>query len=411
MNIQEAVKNFPTPFYLYDKDCIVENCRSLKNIIPQGTELFYSVKANPLFGICRIIKDEGLGFEVASAGELYTVLKAGVPANNIIFTSPGKTAEEIEFAIDSGIYIIHAESLEEIELIDTIAADKNKCVDIGIRINPVQIQSKSSIKMSGVSSQFGISEDQINPSFFAKIKPLENINIKGIQVYIGTQNLDAASLADNTAYILNLAVNLSDEYGIPLNYVNCGGGFGVNYFPLDKILDKDLLKEKLEEVFAKYRDRLSDTQVVFESGRFIMAEAGVFVTKILYDKMSVDTRYLICDGGSNVHASSAFLGRFVRNNFPISTTASGASLVKVNITGPLCTPTDLIGKSVEVPANIAAGDYIVIEKSGAYGFTDSPFRFLSHKAPAEIIVSDGEYVVLRKREVYEDILQNQNLKV
>ena len=127
--------------------------------------------------------------------------------------------------------------------------------------------------------------------------------------------------------------------------------------------------------------------------------------------MSVDTRYLICDGGSNVHASSAFLGRFVRNNFPISTTATGTSLVKVNITGPLCTPTDLIGKGVEVPANIAVGDYIVIEKSGAYGFTDSPFRFLSHEAPAEILVSEGEYIVLRKREQYEDILQNQNLKV
>lgn len=411
MNIQEAVANFSTPFYLYDKERLVKNCRLLKSIIPEGTELFYSVKANPLFGICRIIKNEGLGFEIASAGELYTVIKAGVPANNIIFTSPGKTAKEIEFAIDSGIYMIHAESLDEIELIDKIAAGKNKCVDIGIRINPVQMHSKSSIKMSGVSSQFGISEDQLNTSFFEEIKALENIKVRGIQVYMGTQNLDAGSLADNTAYILNLAVNISEEYGIALDYVNCGGGFGVNYFPHDKMLDKALLKEKLAEVFEKFRDRLSGTRVVFESGRFIMAESGVFVTKILYDKVSVDTRYLICDGGSNVHASSAFLGRFVRNNFPISTTATGTSLVKVNITGPLCTPTDLIGKGVEVPANIAVGDYIVIEKSGAYGFTDSPFRFLSHEAPAEILVSEGEYIVLRKREQYEDILQNQNLKV
>ena len=275
----------------------------------------------------------------------------------------------------------------------------------------MQMHSKSSIKMSGVSSQFGISEDQLNTSFFEEIKALEHIKVKGIQVYMGTQNLDASSLADNTAYILNLAVNISDEYGIALDYVNCGGGFGVNYFPHDKMLDKALLKEKLAEIFKKYRDRLSGTRVVFESGRFIMAESAVFVTKILYDKVSVDTRYLICDGGSNVHASSAFLGRFVRNNFPISTTATGTSLVKVNITGPLCTPTDLIGKGVEVPANIAVGDYIVIEKSGAYGFTDSPFRFLSHEAPAEILVSAGEYIVLRKREQYEDILQNQNLKV
>lgn len=178
MNIEEAIKKFPTPFYLYDNERINHNYSLLKIILPPKSSIYYSVKANPSFGICKSLSNIGADFEVASGGELYTVLQAGISPNRIIFTSPGKTVEEITFAVKSKIHIINVESFDELELIDQIAASNNTIVNVSLRINPDEINSSSAIKMSGVASQFGISQKDITEQSCRFMRFLKNVHLK-----------------------------------------------------------------------------------------------------------------------------------------------------------------------------------------------------------------------------------------
>ena len=405
--IEKAVSEYGTPLYLYDMNNIGSHLKELQDAIMDKATVYYSMKANPLLGICQYMKEKGSGVEVASKGEMFIALQAGFQPENIIFTSPGKTVEEIRYAIDNKIKLINIESLEEAQLINQEAKAQNFIMPIAVRVNPRVSFANAKIKMSGVASQFGIEEESLNDSLFSELQKLRNISLMGIQVYMGTQILNAEDLVKNTEYIIELALRLSAKYGFSLQYLNMGGGFGIPYFPNETELDMRKLKagfSKLDEIYA---DKLANTELIFESGRYIMAEAGVFVTKALYCKESKGNSYIVCDGGSNFHGASAFLGRFVRNNYPMYVVNSKESKISTNVTGPLCTPADIIGQKVCI-GNASVGDIIVIEKSGAYGLTHSPLKFLSHEAPAEVVFYDEQYHVLREREKVDSFLLGQN---
>lgn len=399
----KAVALFGTPMFLYDEIKILEQLYILRNAIFSKAKLFYAMKANPLIGICQLLYSNGCGIETASKGEIQTALKAGVKAENIIFTSPGKTEEEITYAINKQIKLLNVESLEEARIIDDIAREKETTVKIGLRINQNVNFSKAKMKMTGVSSQFGIEESELSKEFFDKLQALKNIEIVGFQVYSGTQVLDAEEILQNVEYIINMVLNLSKSYQISLKYLNLGGGFGVPYFKGELPLDMSALKQGMEKLEAQYGRELEKTEIIFESGRFLVAESGLFVTKILYRKVSKDMLYYVCDGGSNFHSSTAFMGRFVRNNFPMYSIPDIAEKKKVNVVGPLCTPTDLIGKNVELSGELNPGDLIVVVKSGAYGLSYSPFSFLSHESPMEVLKIGDTYEVLRERGMAEDL--------
>lgn len=396
MEIREIDEKFGTPFYMYHKEIISSNYMRLKGALLPGASLYYSMKANPLGKICRILSDMGAGVEVASKGELEIALKAGVSPDRIIFTSPGKTEKELRAAIAEKIKLINIDSLDEAMLINRIGEERNETIDVSIRINPAVSYSNAKIKMTGVASQFGVEEEDLDEVFGA-IKELAYVNVCGFQIYMGTQMLQAEDIVRNTDYALELFLRKAKQYGITLKTVNVGGGFGVKYFANEHDLDLDSLHKSMEELHEKYRKELGETEVIFESGRFIMAEAGEFVTKVLYVKKSKDTKFVICDGGSNFHSSAAFLGRFVRNNFPLRSVPEGEETEVANIVGPLCTPLDVIGQKVLVNKEIKAGDYVVIEKSGAYGLTYSPIDFLSHERPQEILEDEEGYSVVCNR--------------
>lgn len=396
MEIREIDEKFGTPFYMYHKEIISSNYMRLKGALLAGASLYYSMKANPLGKICRILSDMGAGVEVASKGELEIALKAGVSPDRIIFTSPGKTEKELRAAIAEKIKLINIDSLDEAMLINRIGEERNETIDISIRINPAVSYSNAKIKMTGVASQFGVEEEDLDEVFGA-IKELACVNVCGFQIYMGTQMLQAEDIVRNTDYALELFLRKAKQYGITLKTLNVGGGFGVKYFANEHDLDLDSLHKSMEELHEKYRKELGETEVIFESGRFIMAEAGEFVTKVLYVKKSKDTKFVICDGGSNFHSSAAFLGRFVRNNFPLRSVPEGEETEVANIVGPLCTPLDVIGQKVLVNKEIKAGDYVVIEKSGAYGLTYSPIDFLSHERLQEILEDEEGYSVVCNR--------------
>ena len=160
---------------------------------------------------------------------------------------------------------------------------------------------------------------------------------------------------------------------------------------------------------SRYKAELEKVELVFESGRFILAESGKFITKVLYKKESKGKKYIVCDGGSNFHAASAFLGRSIRNNYPIYSIPDQEEKEEMTVTGPLCTPTDVIGQSVQINKDIKKGDYIVIDKSGAYGLTYSPLAFLGHRRPIEIMRYKQKIYILKQQGEVENNLIGQNM--
>lgn len=388
--IEMALRDYNTPFYLYDKLKIIENKRKLNDCIGKSAQLFYSMKANPNPYICSILAREGCGVEVASAGELKIALQSGFHRKKIIFSGPGKSRNELEYAILNDIKIINVESLLEIEIINTIAKKQNVVMDIALRINPSDMSSNAVYKMTGISSQFGIEEVYVD-EIIKIIKNKLNVQLIGVQIYMGTQILSYKEIYNNTKKAIEKSLALAEKYQFPLKYINVGGGFGVPYFKGEEELDIICLKENLKNVFRKNNSNLRKTEVIFESGRYILANAGVMVVKILYEKKSRGVNYLICDGGSNIHSAAAFLGRYIRDNFPSRILNKNGDQKEVVITGPLCTPADVLGNHIKVSEHTTVGDHVVILNSGAYGLSYSPVNFLSHPLPRELLC-DGEKI-------------------
>ncbi|QWU18346.1 diaminopimelate decarboxylase [Paenibacillus sophorae] len=405
-SIRQTARQYGTPLYLYDAAVVEGKLEELRSCFPQQTEIFYSFKSNPLLGIAQLLRRNGCRIEVASGGELTAALEAGFEPRHIVFTSPGKTEEELQLAVRHGIYSINTENMREIRMINDIAGQLGKTVGIAIRINPDIQQHAASIKMSGVPSQFGLDQALV-PGAIEEALRLANIRLIGFHIYLGTQILQADAIVRHYKHSIQMALEYADRYGMELKFLDIGGGFGVPYFPYEAELDTTALKQGIAEVWNRYGSRLANTRMAVESGRFLMAEAGVFITKVLYKKESKRSAFLICDGGSHQHASSAFLGRYVRSNFPIRVLGKSGEVEEVTVTGPLCTSTDIIGSKVNLPP-AECGDLIVVDKSGAYGLTHSPTLFLSHPLPAEVLIDKGRRYVLRERGRYRDALIGQH---
>ncbi len=381
---KKAVQEYGSPLYLYDMGQFRSNIDRLReNLFPESG-LFFSMKANPLSEFCSIACKKNCGIEIASGGELELALDSGVASGNIVFTGPGKTEGELLKSIEAQIYMIHAESLREIRIINQLAEKKNRNVPIALRINPNGITSTGKVQMSGTASQFGIEETELVDSLFEEINSLKNINLSGVHIYMGTSILNAEEICRNTEYSIRLATELSSKYAFKIRYLNVGGGFGIPYFHGEKALDLTALRNGMALIKEKYQEQLRETKIFFESGRYLLADCGLFLVRVLYRKESRGNTYLVCDGGANFHAASAFLGRFVRGNFPMYVLGKKGAEKEFYVTGPSCTPTDLLGQKVMLPSDADEGDIIVIEKSGAYGLTYSPYGFLSHKLPLEI---------------------------
>lgn len=392
--IKEAVRKFKTPFYLYKEEKIVAAIQLLSETLPETVQLFYSLKANPNLEIVKFMQKHQVAAEVSSMGEIKIALDAGMKPDNIIFSGPGKQKHELRFAVENNLFCINAESLDEIMLINEISRERNRITNIAVRVNPSLNLSKTAIKMTGIPSQFGVDDKSLDETIDTA-KSLKNIKIIGIQLYNGTQLLKAEDIFSNAKTCIEYSKNICSKHDLNFSYINFGGGFGVPYFDGEQELDCYNLKIRLEQLFCENYQFLKNMRCVFESGRFLTANAGIFVTQVLYKKVSHLKTFLICDGGLNFHANSAFLGRKIRNNFPVKalTEKPGGIVEQVTVAGPLCTPTDIIAQDVVLP-ECGPGDYIVIEKSGAYGLTNSPLLFISHPRPREIFFGNNGWKVI-----------------
>nr|WP_316654788.1 hypothetical protein [uncultured Gellertiella sp.] len=403
--IFEIADRVATPFYLYDAEILRQDFYSLKDRLPEGTDIFYSLKANPNQAIVSVLSKEGAGAEVCSLTEMKNALAAGVNPRRIIFVGPAKSPDDIRFAIITGIKAIIAESIDELHLINEIAAGMARMQPVGVRINPDFQSAKVRITMSGKASQFGIDECLL-PQLVETLAKMPNIILVGLHVYLGSRIMDEEAIWQNSANIFDLARRVRSIIGRQLAFVDIGGGYGVAYFDNERDVDPARLAERLGTMIDDFRKEAPLTRVVIELGRFLVARAGQFVTRVRYVKQSKGETFAICDGGSNVHAAAAGYGSAFRKNFPIRKVGGGEGVTSVNLTGPLCTPSDNIGAQVKLPP-LVAGDLICIDRSGAYGPSASPVNFLSFGHPAEVLKDGARLQLVRAADDPDRFLASQ----
>ncbi|MBB6506305.1 diaminopimelate decarboxylase [Sphingomonas endophytica] len=373
-----------SPLFVYDAALVAAQVARFRAAMPAGVDLHYAIKANPLPALLTRVAPLVDGLDVASAGELARAL-AVKPGSAISFAGPGKRDDELAAAIAAGA-TINLESAGEARR--ALAAGERLGIvpRLAVRVNPDLELRGSGMKMGGRASPFGI--DAEHAAAVVREVIAAGADWCGFHIFAGSQALDAAAVSETQAATLALAARLAEEAGAVPPLVNLGGGFGVPYFAGDAPLDVASVGAALDKALAARADVLRDSRFAIELGRWLVAEAGVYLTRVVDVKQSRGETFVVVDGGLHHQlAASGNFGTVVRRNYPLAvarrmgSTADGA----VSVVGCLCTPLDRLGDRVALPP-VGVGEVIAIFLAGAYGATASPAAFLGHPAPGEIVV-------------------------
>jgi len=374
-----------TPFFAYSRELISGRVTQLRKALPDEVLLHYAVKANPMPAVVQHLAGLVDGFDVASGGELQGVLETNMPADEISFAGPGKTNDELSEAVAAGI-IVNLESAREMERITEIGEAQGVRPKVAIRVNPDFELKSAGMQMSGGPKQFGV-DAEIVPQMLGRMKDLD-LDFRGFHIFSGSQNLKAEQLIDTQSKTVDLAISLAAHAPAPVTMLNIGGGFGIPYFPGDEHLDVDAVGDRLGDLMPKVSAAMPEAKVIIELGRYMVGEAGIYVTRVIDRKISRGQVFLVTDGGLHHHLPvSGNFGQILRKNYPLAV-ANKMDLEPeeiVDVVGCLCTPLDRLGDKCRLP-RADEGDFIVIFHSGAYGPTASPAGFLSHEPPAEVLV-------------------------
>ena len=374
-----------TPFYAYDRQLLTARVETLRAVLPSGISLHYAMKANPMPALVGHMARLVDGLDVASGEELRVALDTGMDPHEISFAGPGKSEAELSQAVAAGI-LINVESMRELGLLATIGQRLGRAARIAIRVNPDFELKSSGMKMGGGPKQFGIDAEQV-PAALAEITKL-GLAFEGFHIFSGSQNLRPEAICEAQTKALAMAVRLAADAPSPLKTLNLGGGFGIPYFPGEQPLDLAPIGAHLHGIVDSARSALPGAELVIELGRYLVGEAGIYVSRVIDKKMSRGEVFLVCDGGLHHHLSaSGNFGQVIRKNYPVEIgNRAGSSRREVaSAVGPLCTPLDLLADRMNLAA-AEPGDLVVVFQSGAYGLSASPTRFLSHPAPVEVLV-------------------------
>ncbi|MEO0082595.1 MAG: hypothetical protein ABIL25_09980 [candidate division WOR-3 bacterium] len=383
-----------TPCYIYSAETIRRQYHKLAGSFP-GFLICYSLKANPNPAICRLLADLGAGAEVSSRAELETALAAGFKPRDTIFVGPAKSQAEIELAVSKGIYAIVADSAEELRQIETVCQSFNKTQFVLLRINTLE-KPQGREKMVGGPSKFGFDEETVIEQL--RSVKLERTCIAGIQVYSASQVLDPSFLADHLEYVLSLArrlFNTDSNHGVlepPPRCIDFGGGFGVPYSEEEAELNLTPVAEAACRLLAKNKDFLAGCRLLFESGRYLVAESGIFLTRVVRVKASRGMTFVITDAGMNAFSRPVFMR--VRHPIRLINRLAEPDAGRYEVCGPICTPLDCLGTDVPLPRP-EPGDIIGILNAGAYGWSMSLKDFMSLPHPAEFLSDNGRLTPIR----------------
>ncbi|MBP7954178.1 MAG: pyridoxal-dependent decarboxylase, exosortase A system-associated [Nitrosomonas sp.] len=374
-----------TPFYAYDRQRITERIALLRRHLPEGILLHYAMKANPMPAVVQHLASIVDGIDIASAGEMKVALDTMLAPDKISFAGPGKRSSELRRAVAAGV-TINVESERELRVIVELGECLGITPSVAIRVNPDFELKSSGMKMGGGAKPFGIDVERV-PNLLRLLVSLK-LNFVGLHIFSGSQNLNSAAIQEAQLKSLQLGISLTEHIPTPMRLLNIGGGFGVPYFPGEERLDLAVIGENMQPMIQAFRKQLPETLVAIELGRYMVAEAGIYVCRILERKESRGKIFLITDGGMHHHlAASGNLGQVIRKNFPviIGNRVQDTEKEMASIVGPLCTPLDLLAEEMMLPKAVA-GDLVVVLQSGAYGLSVSPTAFLNHPLPEEILV-------------------------
>ncbi|EHR71970.1 pyridoxal-dependent decarboxylase, exosortase system type 1 associated [Burkholderiales bacterium JOSHI_001] len=373
-----------TPFYAYDRSLLRRRVAELRALLPAAVKLHYAMKANPMPAVVALMAGLVDGIDVASAGELKVALDAGADPHEVSFAGPGKREAELRQAVAAGV-LLNLESAREVRLLAGISQALGLPARVAVRVNPDYELKGSGMKMGGGPKQFGIDVEQV-PAVLQAMAAA-GLQFEGFHLFAGSQNLRAESICEAQCKGYELALRLAGSAPGPVRFLNLGGGFGIPYFPGEQRLDPAPIGVNLHALAERAAKDMPGAELVIELGRYLVGEAGVYVTRVLDRKVSRGQVFLVTDGGLNHHLSaSGNFGQVLRKNYPAAVSRpGGAGAEVVSVVGPLCTPLDLLAERMAlVPAG--EGDLVVIFQSGAYGASASPQAFLGHPPCTEVLV-------------------------
>jgi diaminopimelate decarboxylase len=386
LSIKNILKKQKTPFYIYSENQIITNFLKFKNTFKKTNPLIcFAAKSNSNLNILRVLGKLGAGADVVSGGELLKALKAGIKAKKIVFSGVGKTEEELKIAINKNILLINCESESEAKLVNNLAKKLRKKVSIGFRLNPnVDAKTHKNISTGKAENKFGLSIKSFK-IFLKTINSLKNIKLDALSVHIGSQILNDAPFRKT----LSVMSNLIKELRLNLNYVDLGGGFGINYTNKEKPINLNKYS-KLVENFSKKLN----CKIIFEPGRSIIGNTGLLVSKVQFIKKGANKNFIILDAGMNDFMRPALYDAF-HQIIPVSKN-SAKSKGKIEFVGPICESTCKFGiyKNYQ---KINENDFIAITNVGAYGSSLSS-NYNTRPLIAEILINKNKLRYIRKKQ-------------
>jgi len=426
--VQEIAEKHGTPVYVYSARTILEHYRKLRDAFAglrraeaaaataaqasasDSPLICYSIKANSNLSILKLMKDEGSGFDVVSGGELYRALKVGADPKKIVFAGVGKTDEEIVYALEQGILLFNVESEEALGNVDRIAGKLGKKAPVALRVNPdVDPQTHTYISTGKKETKFGVDLQRAR-RILASARELRNVQVAGLHVHIGSQITKVEPYVETLQRIAAFLPEC-EALGVKVEWLDIGGGFGIWY--------KDKLAKPAREIAAAVLPLLQKMgcKVLLEPGRFIVGNAGILVTRVVYVKESGDKKFVICDAGMNDLIRPTLYSAYHRI-WPVRTDAQHTGEVPdeerwagpasvTDVVGPICESGDFFAKERRLPP-LRRGDLVCVFSAGAYGYAMAS-NYNSHARPCEVMVAGKDVQVVTRRESMEDLVRNERI--
>jgi diaminopimelate decarboxylase len=404
---EELAERFGTPLYVYDLDVVERQAALLRAALPPIVDLAYALKANPALAVVARLGALGLGADVASAGELATALRAGIPADRIVMTGPGKRDDELEMAVRSGIRAVTVESPGELERLERLAASAaRRPVPVLLRAAVTEDARLERVRLVGDdgAGKFGMDAGDLVGAA-RRAAASARLELLGLHAFGASNVLDAAALVEHAAATVRLARELALATGTRIRLVDAGGGLGIPYEPHDDSLDVGRLGRGLAALSAGWSDDpvLAGARLLLEPGRFLVGSAGAYVARVVDRKTVAGTSVVVLDGGVHHVLRPALVGqehriRAVggRPDAPSNASAGASKSWPVTVAGPLCSGLDVFTQHAVMPVP-DVGDLLAVLDVGAYGFTESMPLFLSHPTPAEVAIRGGRAALIRPR--------------
>ncbi|GGD31282.1 diaminopimelate decarboxylase [Malaciobacter pacificus] len=392
INFKELANKYQTPYYVYDFDHITAQYNELKGAFKARKSLVaYAVKANSNLSVIKHLASLGAGADCVSIGEVKRALKVGIAPYKIIFSGVGKIDSEIKEALELGILMINVESDAELQRVEAIAKELDVVARISIRVNPnIDPKTHPYISTGLHENKFGVDIDTAK-RMYIQCKNSENLDPQGIHCHIGSQLTELEPIKESVKIVADLVRNLK-AIKIELSFMDIGGGLGIVYDD-EKLIDtNEYAQSVLETMFGL------DITIICEPGRFLVGNCGTFVTKVLYEKVNGNKRFVIVDGAMNDLIRPSLYNAYHK----IEVLNDNKEFSDCNLVGPVCESGDFFAKNIDLPKT-EHNDLIAIYSAGAYGFTMAS-NYNTRGKVAEIAVENGVDRLIRKRETFEDLI-------